>query len=214
MKLYTYILVLFVLLPLSFYGKAEWELIKDKKGIEIYTKKGNNREYIEIKGVSEVRSNLKAFVALMKDVNGFKDWIHAAKETSLIRKNNEYHFSYYLHSEIPWPGRDRDVVLDFRILRDSENQAVYTKSSDLTGVIPEKDGIRRIPSVKSSWRFVSLNGDRVRIIFKTKVKPNIQLPGWLAERIYNKGPYHTIKNMKQMVQKEKYQSARIDLSKI
>ena len=211
---YSYILILFFLFPLNIHAKGQWKLIKDKGGIEIFSKSGNNSDYIEIKGVSEVESNLKAFVALMKDVNGFKNWMHAAKETSLIRKDNEYHFSYYLHSDFPWPAKDRDVVLNLRIFRDTINRAIYTKARNLKGIIPKKEDIRRIASVKSSWKFVPIRGNRVKIIFKTRVKPGIQLPDWLAEKIYNIGPYHTIKNMKQMVQKREYQSANIDLNKI
>ncbi|MFP4620878.1 MAG: hypothetical protein ACLFM7_06170 [Bacteroidales bacterium] len=207
-------MILFLLFPLNIHPDNQWELIKDKRGIKIYSKSGDNSEYIEIKGVSEVRSNLTAFVALMKDVNGFENWMHAAKETSLIEKNNEYHFSYYLHSDIPWPAKDRDVVLNFRIFRDTSHQVIYTTASNLKGKIPKKEGIRRIPSVKSSWRFVPIEGNRVKIIFETLVNPGIQLPDWLAEKIYQLAPYHTIKNMKQTVQKEKYQSARIDLNKI
>ena len=211
---YSYILILFLLFPMNIYANGHWNLIKDKDGIEIYSKSETNSGYIEIKGVSEVKSNLKAFVALMKNVNNFKNWMHAAKETSLIRKNNEYHFSYYLHSDIPWPAKDRDVVLNLRIFRDTNNQVIYTKARNLEGIIPKKENIRRIASVKSSWRFVPIKDNKVQIIFKTRVKPAIQLPDWLAEKIYNIGPYHTIKNMKQMVQKQEYQSARIDLNKI
>mgnify|MGYP006282429619 CR=1 FL=1 len=211
---YSYILMLFLLFPMNIYANGHWNLIKDKDGIEIYSKSETNSGYIEIKGVSEVKSNLKAFVALMKNVNNFKNWMHAAKETSLIRKNNEYHFSYYLHSDIPWPAKDRDVVLNLRIFRDTNNQVIYTKARNLEGIIPKKENIRRIASVKSSWRFVPTKDNKVQIIFKTRVKPAIQLPDWLAEKIYNIGPYHTIKNMKQMVQKQEYQSARIDLNKI
>ena len=214
MKQYSYILILFLLFPLNIHAEGQWELIKNESGIEIYSKSGNNSEYIEIKGVSEVRSNLKAFVALMKDVNGFKQWMHAAKETSLIRKNNDYHFSYYMHSDIPWPAKDRDVVLNLKIFRNSKNGSIYIKTKNIIGAIPEKNNIQRIDSVESSWRFVPIGEDRIKIIFKTRVKPAIQLPDWLAERIYNLGPYHTIKNMKQVVQKEEYQSARIDLNKI
>lgn len=206
--------MLFLLFPMNIYANGHWNLIKDKDGIEIYSKSETNSGYIEIKGVSEVKSNLKAFVALMKNVNNFKNWMHAAKETSLIRKNNEYHFSYYLHSDIPWPAKDRDVVLNLRIFRDTNNQVIYTKARNLEGIIPKKENIRRIASVKSSWRFVPTKDNKVQIIFKTRVKPAIQLPDWLAEKIYNIGPYHTIKNMKQMVQKQEYQSARIDLNKI
>ncbi len=195
-------------------AKDNWELIKDESGIEIYSKSGNNVEYIEIKGVSEVKSNLEALVALMQDVTGFKHWMHAAKETSLISKKNDYHFSYYMHSDIPWPAKDRDVVLNLKIFRNSKNGSIYTKTRNITGVIPEKNNIQRIASVKSSWKFIPLGEDKIKIIFKTRIKPAIQLPDWLADKIYQLGPYHTIKNMKERVQKKQYQSARIKLSGI
>jgi|GEM_PF-1642692 len=215
MKQFGFIWIVVLFMPLiKMEAKDTWDLIKDESGIEIYSKSGNNTEYIEIKGVSQVKSNLKAFVALMQDVNGFKQWMHAAKETSLISKNNDYHFSYYMHSDIPWPAKDRDVVLNLKIFRNSKNGTIYTKTRNITGVIPEKENIQRIASVKSSWRFVPLGKDRIKIIFKTRVKPAIQLPDWLAERIYQLGPYHTIKNMKEIVKKREYQSAHVQLSKI
>jgi hypothetical protein len=215
MKQYVFTWMVLLFLPLDIIeAKNEWDLIKDESGIEIYSKSGSDPEYIEIKGVSQVKSNLKAFVALMQDVNDFKQWMHAAKETSLISKNNDYHFSYYMHSDIPWPAKDRDVVLNLKIFRNSKNGTIYTKTRNITGVIPEKENIQRIASVKSSWKFVPLGEDKIRIIFKTRIKPGIQLPQWLAERIYQLGPYHTIKNMKEMVKKTKYQSANIELSRI
>jgi hypothetical protein len=212
-KQYACILGL-LLFSLNIYAAKNWELIKEDEGIRIFSKSDNNSEFIEIKGVSETRGSLKPFVALMRDVNNFKNWMHAIKRSSVIERINENHFSYYLHSDIPWPGRDRDVVLNLRISRNPNNKVIYTETKNIPGVIPKKEGIRRIPSVKSSWQFIPLESNRIRIIFKTRIKPGVQLPDWLADMIYNQGPYHTIKNMKEMVNRQKYQSANINLNKI
>jgi len=213
-KHFVYIFNFLFLLSLTTQAIGDWELIKSNNGIQIFSKSDNNSKYIEIKGISEVKSPLKAFVALMKDVDNFKHWMHAIKETSLINRNSDYHFTYYLHSDIPWPGKDRDVILNFRILRDPKSHVIYTKSYNISGKVPKKEDIHRIPYVNASWRFVPLENNRVKIIYKTKIKPGIQLPNWLADKIYNLGPYNTIKNMKQIIHKEKYQSANIDLNKI
>ena len=204
----------FLVFSLTIHGADNWELIRNDDGIKVFSKKNDHSGYIEIKGISSVYTNLKACVALMNDVDNFKQWMHATEEASLIKRSGEYQFSYYLHSDIPWPAKDRDVVINLRILRNPKTRTIYTKSHNITGVIPVKEDIQRISSVNSSWEFTPLKNNEIQIIFKTRVQTGIDLPDWLANKIYHLGPFHTIKNMKQIIQKEKYQSADINLNEI
>jgi hypothetical protein len=208
------ILGFFLIYTVQVNATGNWNLIKDDAGIKIYTKSEPKTDLIEIKAISTTQSTLEAFVALMTDVENFQEWMYAAEESSLIKKNNDFHFSYYLLSDMPWPANDRDVVLDFRIQRNPETNVIYTQSRNMKGIIPEKKNIHRIDAVESSWQFMSMGNNKVKIIFKTRIKPSICLPGWLADKVYNLGPYHTIKNMKQYIQQDKYQKSTINLSNI
>lgn len=208
--------ILFLLMFMSFSAQAgdTWELIKEDQGIRVYSKSGISGELIEIKAISHINSALEPFVALMNDVENFKNWMHATREAKIIQREGPYHYTYYMLSDLPWPARDRDVILNLRIHKKEATRAVYIQSRNVRGVINEKDGVRRIQSVQSSWRFIPENNGRIRIVFQTKIKPNVQLPEWLAKMVYHIGPYHTILNMKNMVRDEKYREATVNMEQL
>lgn len=189
---------------------TDWELIKEDKGIRIYSKSDPSSDFIEIKAVSQMESTVEACVALMNDVENFKNWMHATREAKLINRSGKYRYTYYLHSGLPWPAQDRDVILNLSIHRDPETKVVYTKSRNVQGVMAEKEGIQRIQSVETSWHFVPESEHKIKIIFHTRVLPNVKLPHWLAQQIYHRGPYHTITNMKEMIHHQKYRKAKVD----
>ncbi len=195
-------------------AENEWELIREEDGVRIYSRNSDDSPFIRVKAVSNARGSLASFVALMNDVDNFKNWMHATKKSTLIERSGPYTYTYYMHSDLPWPARDRDVVLNLSIHQDEQTRAVYTQSTNLKGVKKKQEGIHRIESVKTSWRFVPKYDDRVKIVFTTKVMPNVQLPDWLADRVYHIGPYHTIQNMKDMVEKKKYRQASVNLNQL
>jgi hypothetical protein len=206
-----YFFVALILMTLPVQGN-NWQLIKEDNGIRVYSKSNPSSDFIEIKAVSEVESTIESFVALMNDVDNFKNWMHAAKEAELIKRTGKYRYTYYLLSDLPWPAQDRDVVLSLSIHRDPQTRAVYTQSRNVDGVINEKEGIQRIQSVETSWRFVPDSGNKIKIIFHTRVLPNVKLPEWLAQQIYHRGPYNTITNMKNVIRQ--YTQARVDMEQL
>jgi len=206
-----FLVLLMITLPVR---GDNWELIKEDKGIRIYSKSDPSSDFIEIKAVSQVESTVEAFAALMNDVENFKNWMHATKEARLIHRSGKYRYTYYLLSGLPWPAQDRDVILNLSIHRDPETEAVYTRSKNVQGLIAEKQGIQRIQSVETSWRFVPESENKIKIIFHTRVLPNVKLPEWLAQQIYHRGPYHTITNMKEVITHQKYRKARVDMNQL
>jgi hypothetical protein len=204
-----------LLLAVSFTSQAsgQWKLIKEKQGIKIFSRV-NDSKLIEIKAESSSEASLSSFVALMNDVDNFNNWMHAAEKTDLIERQGPYSFTYYMLNDLPWPAQDRDVILRLRIHKNGSKREVYTKSQNVDGVVREKDGIHRIESVRTTWRFVQEKQGNIKIVFRTRVKPKVQLPEWLANHIYQIGPYHTIINMKEMVQNEKYRNARVDIDQL
>jgi hypothetical protein len=202
-----------ILITLPVLG-SNWDLIKEDNGIRVYSKSDPSSDFIEIKAVSEVESTIESFVALMNDVDNFKNWMHAAKEAKLIQRTGEFRYTYYLLSDLPWPAQDRDVVLSLSIHRDPQTRAVYTKSRNVDGVVNEKEGIQRIQSVRTSWRFVPDSENKIKIIFHTRVLPNVKLPEWLAQQIYHMGPYNTITNMRNMIRQQKYTKASVDMEQL
>jgi len=214
MRQSTHILFFLMILSISAQANDHWELIKEDQGIRVYSKSDAPKDFIEIKAISHINSSLAPFVALMNDVDNFKNWMHATREATLINRKGPYHYTYYMLSDLPWPARDRDVILNLRIQKNEKTQAIYTRSRNVQGMIHHKEGIHRIQSVETSWHFIPEKDGRIRIVFQTRVKPNVQLPDWLAEKVYHIGPYNTILNMKKMVRNKKYRNASVKMNEL
>lgn len=206
--IYRFLLPFIILTTLCYsysaHAQDDWNLIKDSEGIKIYTKSSDNGEKVEIKAVSSLKGELKTFHKIMNDVPNYKKWMYAAKEISLLERKNSSEFIYYMHSDFPWPAKDRDVVIKVILHYKPENGVVYTETKSVNGLIEKKDGINRIKDMEASWRFSEEGDEKVKVTYYGKITPSIQLPDWLAKIVYNTGPYNTIKNMREYIKNKSF----------
>lgn len=209
--------IVFLILFLLFYSYCfaqegqsakDWEVIKEEDGITVYARKSAGDEYYIIKAITHKRTNLSALVALLKDAAHYTEWMHAAEESWLVNQHSKDEFTYYLHSNLPWPAEDRDVVVKTRI-RQRNDKVIVTKSTNIEGEIEPREDITRMKYLDASWKFEPTGYGKVRIVYKGKFLTHDYIPDWLQEEIYHVAPYNTIKNMRKAVSQPKYQNANI-----
>ncbi|MFO8236457.1 MAG: START domain-containing protein [Bacteroidales bacterium] len=193
----------------------EWKLIKDSERIKVYIKKqSKNNNYVNIRATTKSKGSLEIFGAIMQDVPNYDQWMHSVKKTTVVEKKSDYHFSYYMLTDFPWPAKDRDVVLDMQFEWVPEENIFTTHSKNVNGAIPEKEDIIRIEEVNASYAFTRLKNNRIRIEYKGKINPGVNLPEWLKEKVYQIAPYNTLKNLREYAQESKYEYTDFNLNEI
>lgn len=205
---------LFIIIVLLFNGylsaqDTQWERIKKEDGIEVFARKEADGKYYVIKVITETRTKLSALVALLKDADNYTEWMHAAEESRLLKRYNKYEFSYYLHSDVPWPAQDRDVVIKTHI-KQRDDKVIVTHSHNIKGEVAPKEDITRMKYLNASWKFTPIAGGKVKIIYQGKFRTHDYLPDWLQEEVYHIAPYNTIKNMCEVVSRPKYKHAIVE----
>ena len=207
-------LIIFVIVSL---GKAqeEWKLIKNSDNVKIYIKEKNeNSEYINIKAVTYATGKVSSFAEVMKDVSNYKKWMHSVEKTYVVSRENTFHFNYYILTDIPWPARDRDAIINLQINWNPEKKMLTTKSKEVENVIPEKENIHRVEDLKASYSFVQMDDDKVKIRYTGKIKPQVELPDWLRKKIYYIAPYNTLKNLRKFAGRSKYKDTCLNLDNL
>ncbi|MFP3860252.1 MAG: START domain-containing protein [Bacteroidales bacterium] len=183
-------------------GKDEWKLIKHSDEIKVYIKEeSKNSDYVNIRATTESEGSLEAFATIMHDVPNYKNWMHSVEETYIVEEESNYHFSYYMLTNFPWPTKDRDVVLNMKFEWLPEEETFITHSKEKEGLVSEKNNIVRIQKVNASYSFTRQRNNNIRIEYKGKINPGVQLPDWIMEKVYHIAPYNTLKNLRQIVQK-------------
>lgn len=189
---------------------GEWEFLRGEDGIEVFSRKSADSPIKEIRVQNMMKTDLSSLVALMKDVDNHKNWTYANKKAKVIEKQSEFSWIFYGYSNAPWPVQDRDMVINASLSQNPETRVVMNEGKCNPGLLPEKDGVVRVPACRSVWTLEPVGADSVLVSLEIKIDLGGSLPAWLINMVSHKGPYETIKNMEAEVRKPRYLNAELD----
>ena len=208
--------VLLFLFNISFLNAQEnWSLVKDEDNVKVYVSEDQQSEdYVNLKAITYAKGSVEAFASVMKDVPNYKKWMHAVEETFIVAQQSAYNFSYYMLTDFPWPASDRDAVINMKFDWNPETATFTTISRDVKGLVPEKEDLERVEEVKASYSFTKEGNNRIKIVYRGRIKPGVNLPDWLMEKVYHIAPFNTLKNLREYVLKEDYKNLNFKMDEI
>ena len=72
--------------------------------------------------------------------------------------------------------------------------------------LPENKDYVRVRQLEGAWNIMPLSENRCRVVFRLHIEPGGEIPSWLANIAVIDTPYNTLKNMREMVKREKYKT--------
>jgi len=175
----------------------EWELRKDKDGIQVYTRLHESAGILEYKAISVIEADLEQLVEIINDVDNYPSWTANCESAEVIEVINDSTRIEYMTTAVPWPLADRDVVLKFTAVEHTEDyfEAILTCEPD---AVPEKDKYVRIIISEGTWIFKRIDDDQVKIYHQFFSDPGEGIPMWIVNMFIVSGPYKTLLNLKKM----------------
>ncbi len=190
-------------------AQPDWQLKQEKDGIQVYTKNIDNAKLKAVKVVTTINTSLTAITAVLMDVEGAIDWVYATKKITLLKKVSPAALLYYSEIEIPWPGSNRDFIIEIRASQDEKTKVVSVDGYNKPAYLPENKNIVRIQQSYSKWLITPLQKGQVKIEYVLQVDPGGNIPAWLINLFATKGPLETFKKLREQVKRKDY--SRISL---
>ena len=184
-----------------------WEKVKVKNGIAVYIRENSLSDVNEVRAEATVNATLSAVVYLIKHVEKQPEWAYATKEARVLKKINSYRWLIYTRTDAPWPVDDRDCVSDIT-LRQFSDSSIIINTINVDTILDEVDDVVRIPMVKASWVLTPINAHTSKVRFQILVDLGGSVPAWVVNLFIENGPYNTMTNFKEEVEKKKYQKIR------
>jgi len=206
------ILVCFLIIPVVFFNtiafsqdNMTWKLEKDANNIKCYTRIVQGSDFKEYKAVTEIKSTLSGLVALIEDMENAPEWIDTCIEGSVLKRLSPKETITYSANGAPWPVDDRDAVVYNRISQEPVTKQVTIELKGKSDYIDEISDRVRIKKLTGFWQLTPKSNDRVEVHYQVHCEPGGNLPSWLVNSVVVDQPYKTLFNMKDYVQKKKYQ---------
>jgi len=176
-------------------GQYNWKLSKEKDGIKVYQSELAHSSYKAIKVECTLEGNYDKLIAVLRNVDGQKDWVYHNKTAYIVKKINPYEFYYYTEASLPWPMSNRDAVVHLKMDRDSLNRFLKIISVSVPDYIAEKSGKVRVTRSTINWNVTMPTTNTIKIIYIFEAEPGGSIPAWVANAFVDKGPYETFKKL-------------------
>ena len=183
---------------------------------------GGNTEF---KGITHVKSSLSACVALLRDVDAMPEWVDRTIMAKVLFRVSDTEVYAYNLSRMDWPLANRDAIVHSVLEQDPDSLAVTIKGSGILQYngetwydykAHEQDYVR-MTQVESFWRFVPLADGYVEVTFQGYGDPGGNISSsffkWFLGFVVWQSPYETLKKMREIIGRDRYQSARLGFIK-
>lgn len=160
------------------------------------------------KGEITVPHSMLTVLAVMADLANYPTWVFQCDSAEFLPKLGPNIAYMYINGI--WPVSDRDAVLRNTLKQDPTSLAVTIHTVATPRLMPEKDGVVRMPALDNYFVLTPLSPTETRITFTTFADPGGMIPAWLANFVAVSAPFDTLRDMKKRMALPQYQITRIE----
>lgn len=197
----SFLFVFLVLLSITGYAQ-NWEFIKEKDGIKIFTRKEGSNTLKSFRGVMDVHADWDKVTNLIGNVKNVDWWDKNLREIKVLTYEKDKYMQYYLVYGAPWPVTDRDLCVEARVSVDPVTGIRTIYSVPLHNVIPENPEYVRIKNYWQKWVIQDMKNGIIHLVLEGHVDPGGSVPDWIYNMVITETPLKIMRGIKERVERK------------
>jgi hypothetical protein len=173
-------------------GHAGWTFVERERGITLSRREQPNCGLPAFRGEGHLHGSVLQILSVMLDMSVLHRWAYGVDEARVVRRIDERTELLYLYSDLPWPVRDRDMVVrkqvevlkpgtEFRISLTCEPKAQA-----------EREAVIRVQHCRSSFLVRKVNAETTALDYAMSLDPAGLLPKWAGSYVAKHVPFNTL----------------------
>lgn len=172
------------------------KLIINKNNIKVWTILDPMNPALSYKAETTFNASMEQAVALVLDVENAKKWVpHLAQAEILSRNDQKGEFTLYMVLDLPFPLKDRDLVVKGMIKKDANGIIHILNQSTSIGKAMNPNYIR-IKRYEGDWTFQKLAENKVKVTNSGFADPEGVIPVSVSNMFVQQQPYQMLQKMK------------------
>jgi hypothetical protein len=200
MKKKLFLVSILVFAFVAVMAQGNWELKKNENGIAVYTRKAATGNLKELRVVCELNATKAQLISTLQDIGNYNDWVYSNKKSEILKSLNPYKIIYYTESRLPWPIKDRDLIVQLDI--DSGPEILEIQAKSLPEYLPQNKKFVRVPYSLAKWKVTQAAENKLKVDYTFSVDPGGSIPAWLVNATMAIGPYNSFAKLREVL-KEK-----------
>ena len=192
---------------------ADWELISDRDGIQVYMRHTDTSRLKTFRGVTRMTlPDENALVAALDDYENVPRWLQFVDGAEELDRDSPISRYVRFTTELPWPLTDREAIVQTRVLQNVTPEAEYVELEvrNLKGMIPENPAYVRFPEIAGMFKIQRLGNWEVELTYELVMDPGGNVPVWLANLLLRDAPFFTLQKLRRFLVFDEYQNRHFD----
>ena len=188
------------------FGQGKWELKKDEDGIQVFTRKAAKGNIKELRVLCELDATKAQLISTLENIEDYNSWVYSNKKSTILKMVTQQNIIYYTQSHLPWPIRDRDLVVELNITPTTDVLNVQAKS--LPDYLPKNADYIRVPYSLAMWKVTQAPDNKLKVDYTFSIDPGGNIPSWIVNATLTIGPYNSFVKLREILRAQKGQQIR------
>jgi hypothetical protein len=173
-------------------GGGSWTVIDQDRGITVSKRSAPGCPLPSFRGQGRIKGNVLQLLALMLDLKAVDAWAYGVDSSKPIKRIDERSHLIYLTSDLPWPVRDRDMVVrsDVEVVKPAQEFKISLHCEPTAQ--PEKSGLIRVKECESTLHLKKIDAETTEVDYVMTLDPAGYLPRWGTEWVTKATPMKTL----------------------
>ncbi|WP_180000339.1 START domain-containing protein [Acinetobacter sp. YH12239] len=184
----------------------------NKNNIKVWTIQNPDHPVLSYRAETVVDASLERAVAIVLDVENAKSWVPNVGSAQVISQDlKQGEFKLYMVLDFPFPLKDRDLIVQGKMYKDSKGIIHIKNKASQTGKSKNPQYIR-LQHYVGDWSFEQIGPNKVKVSTSGYADPEGAIPQSVTNMFVQQQPYQMLQKMKTELAKS--QSAQIPLPDI
>lgn len=181
----------------TFVYANDWKKVRSENGVDIYAKSILGSDLLAFKAEGIVEMPYGKALALLRDVEASAAWDESLIKKVTIKDISDIEAITYSIVDMPWPLKDRDMVLVNKLEYDKETKELVVISHSVTDdkYPPNGDHVRANLRF-ANMRFLPLEDGKSKLQMEIHVDPKGSIPDWVINMVQKNMPMDFISRLK------------------
>lgn len=188
----------------------DWVLARSDsaRDLRVYLRATPGSDYKRFYATTRVSASLTTVVAAISDVPAMPEWISRMSSARLLRRDGNREAWVHSVYKLPYPFVEREAVLH-STLRQLPSGAVEIATRAEPSLVPANPKRVRLTRMSGLWRLTPEAKGVVKIELWGEGDPGGYVPHLLFNYNIAGEPQQTLRNLRQMVTREKYRAKKL-----
>lgn len=169
-----------------------WTIVDRERGITISRREQPGCDLPSFRGQGDLKGGVLQVLAVMLDMSVLHRWAYGVDEAHIVKQLDARTDLLYLYSDLPWPVRDRDMIVRKSVDVLKPGQEFRINLSCEPKAKPERDGVVRVQRCRSSFLVTKVDAETTGIDYVMSLDPAGLLPKWAGSFVAETVPFNTL----------------------